>query len=268
VRAGGRNESSRPACGTDSDWLCTSSGRGICQQRDEESELTPFYVGSGGNYKQVTTYKYVGKGEGEYQISRPRCHGTSPWICIVTFLGMTAVVLPFFTLRWPSSVDDEDPPPSTGRRGHFDCSSHGNRSNSWSEAQRAWCCRHESTVGCGTLQEALHANNGHSFNCLADVASWRSDWSIKKQDWCCRHKGLGCRAPPYQHSVTGVPFHCDDSTPNSMGAWSDRQRLLCCLQANLGCPEGLHQTWAKSLTTTTTTTNTIPQVRNATVLAA
>mmetsp|Transcript_104754 Transcript_104754/g.208136 ORF Transcript_104754/g.208136 Transcript_104754/m.208136 type:complete len:264 (-) Transcript_104754:58-849(-) len=259
---GSRNESSG-SCGTNNDGLCGSTRRGMCQQRDEESELTPIYVGSGGNYEQVTTYKYVGRGGGEYQISRSRCQSSSPWICIVVYLGMTAVALPFSTFRWPSPADDDAPPRAARRHGRFDCSTHGNRSDSWPEAQRAWCCRRKVVVGCDAVQNVPPPDDEPSFNCLANIANWRGDWTPEKQDWCCQHKGLGCRAQPARHRRDGVSLNCDSSAPNSTSAWSGRQRLLCCLQANRGCPEVFRQTVVMPSISTTT-----PQARNATVLAA
>lgn len=124
----------------------------------------------------------------------------------------------------------------------------------WSEAKRAWCCKHSnrgcpttttSTTTTTTTRQLDVCHTGHHLDWSADTKAWCCnhyhigcgvdychagpylEWSANKKAWCCHHYHIGCGSPP--------KFDCHAALLNWRKAWSISKKEWCCKHAALGC---------------------------------
>merc|ERR1712066_976093 len=115
------------------------------------------YVGTGGDYKQETTYKYVGQGAGDFEMVAVPTNFRSNWcMCLVPLL-LLLLLLPLLLYLLPQLSSEPvttlppipvpTPAPVTGHTTSkpYDCKSQG----LWSFDKKGWCCKHYG-VGCPT----------------------------------------------------------------------------------------------------------------------
>jgi len=83
----------------------------------------------------------------------------------------------------------------------YDCDTHSDRSDSWSEERRDWCCErgHGSSRDC-PLRGSSTTWSIH--DCVAGYANWRRIWSLGKQEFCCTHFERGCATHPSSATST------------------------------------------------------------------
>merc|ERR1712190_367812 len=80
------------ACGTGAGGACGAGGAGCGTSYDATGVLS--YVGAGGDYKQETTYRYVGHGAGDFEmVGVPTNFRSNILVCIIPFLLL--LLLPF-----------------------------------------------------------------------------------------------------------------------------------------------------------------------------
>jgi len=156
-----------------------------------------------------TSYRFVGKGEGEFEMQANSRLGlfwiSTGCLCLTALLCVACWCFRSASAR-PTEAD-------------LDCSS-GLESwrHSWSEAKRAWCCqRHQ--VGCTT--------SSRPHDCTKGFSSWQSGWSNAKKAWCCAQERVGCRP---------LPFDCNEGFTTKSLNWTVDKRYYCCLHARRGCP--------------------------------
>mmetsp|Transcript_32129 Transcript_32129/g.93878 ORF Transcript_32129/g.93878 Transcript_32129/m.93878 type:complete len:126 (-) Transcript_32129:72-449(-) len=104
------------------------------------------YVGNNqGEWIAETTYKYVGKGKGEFNVNQG---GEKPkpgmnWCHMVGLLAFFVVVAFVALLLWPTG---------DAKKPTFDCESEAdNFLVAWSAEKMAWCCR-KIGKGCSNLR--------------------------------------------------------------------------------------------------------------------
>jgi len=240
------------ACGVGHGEDCTACGVGC--SGGGQGALS--YVGSGqGQYAQETTYKYVGYG-GDF--GRPRRDFT----CVITSCCLLSLLLLIPLLCWLLSGTSSSLP--------FDCEagfgSAAMIENSWSQAQKDYCC---TTVGRGCATTALPApivtmpatpfptppptppptspaapsGPVDPFNCAVDA---ENTWAADKKEWCCRihHRGCPPTAPPPRPIMPiatlpprpADPYNCNDGFANWQAGWSVAKKEWCCRVHGKGCP--------------------------------
>merc|ERR1719254_469210 len=121
---------------------------GACGGYDETTVLS--YCGQGGDWAAETTYKYVGKGAGEFEMVTVPTNIRQGWCYCVVAVGLVGVVLylltssPTTTTTAPIIIPTTTPQdiPSTTSEPYC-CKSKG----LWSLDKKAYCCKHYG-VGC------------------------------------------------------------------------------------------------------------------------
>merc|ERR1739848_14109 len=133
--------------------------------------------------------------------------------------------------------------------------------NSWSQAQKDYCCM---TVGRGCATTALPApiitvpptpfptppptppptrpaapsGPVDPFNCAVDA---ENTWAADKKEWCCRIHHRGCPQPivmpvPQPVAPAADPYNCADGFANWQAGWSVAKKEWCCRVHCKGCP--------------------------------
>eukprot|EP00413_Alexandrium_margalefii_P008904 CAMPEP_0204552362 /NCGR_PEP_ID=MMETSP0661-20131031/26544_1 /ASSEMBLY_ACC=CAM_ASM_000606 /TAXON_ID=109239 /ORGANISM="Alexandrium margalefi, Strain AMGDE01CS-322" /LENGTH=542 /DNA_ID=CAMNT_0051559371 /DNA_START=59 /DNA_END=1687 /DNA_ORIENTATION=- len=139
----------------------------------------------------------------------------------------------------------------------FDCiAGYANWENVWSTRKKAWCCVHGGLkLGCPTTARPSASPAASTsgapapvttflipFDCLAGLASWKSDWSSRKKSWCCQHSQRGCEGPQPAPSKppalvdNGPPFDCTAGYSDWEATWSIIKKAWCCQHHQQGCP--------------------------------
>merc|ERR1719254_327100 len=122
---------------------------GACGGYDETSVLS--YVGQGGDWSAETTYKYVGKGAGEFEMVAVPTNIKQGWCYCVVAVSLVGVVL-YLLMSTPTTTTTEiiiptttpqDIPTTTSEP--YCCKSNG----LWSLEKKSWCCKHYG-AGCPT----------------------------------------------------------------------------------------------------------------------
>merc|ERR1719400_2190170 len=79
------------ACGTGPGAGCGAGGAGCGTSHDTTGVLS--YVGAGGDYKQETTYRYVGQGVGDFEmVAVPTNFRSNICVCIIPLLLLLLLV--------------------------------------------------------------------------------------------------------------------------------------------------------------------------------
>jgi len=85
---------------------------------------------------------------------------------------------------------------------YHDCrASPTNVRSEWSDEKQNWCCKHQG-VACSAVNPAARTG-GHvvhnakqgtaqKFDCLMDLADFRTKWAEDKKVWCCEHRNVAC----------------------------------------------------------------------------
>eukprot|EP00405_Crypthecodinium_cohnii_P050600 CAMPEP_0206595430 /NCGR_PEP_ID=MMETSP0325_2-20121206/42985_1 /ASSEMBLY_ACC=CAM_ASM_000347 /TAXON_ID=2866 /ORGANISM="Crypthecodinium cohnii, Strain Seligo" /LENGTH=564 /DNA_ID=CAMNT_0054106121 /DNA_START=122 /DNA_END=1812 /DNA_ORIENTATION=+ len=184
-----------------------------CGFRTEEDMVMGYVGSSAGSYIQETTYKYVGKGNGQYDPEKKRNRGTGGggYLCcglccgLSTALGVTGVA---WLIMYIATT--------TTTRG-YDCNSD---QVLWSTAHTIYCCSNERKGCLASLP----------FDCDAGLANSVRGWSPSKQDWCCKNEMKGCET---QKAL--LDYDCDAGLSNWEHGWSDNKKAWCCANEHKGC---------------------------------
>jgi len=225
------------------------SGAGCGPGYDTTGVLT--YVGPGGEYRQETTYKYVGQGAGNFGVVPvPTNFRCNIWLLIIPLLLLLVPFLLYLlsqlsvtpvTTTLPPIV----PTPVTTSE-PYDCHGQG----LWSFDQKGWCCEHYG-VGCPT--KAPSTTSPCPFDCNAGYNEWPlqwvKGWTGAKKIYCCKTAGRGCATelpPPSGLPPSGLPGEADTG-PYDCNAgyhpcfhclkqqWSPKKLSWCCTNKNKGC---------------------------------
>merc|ERR1711948_224948 len=101
-------------------------------------------------YSAETTYKYVGKGAGEFEmVTVPTNIKPGYFYCVVAF-ALVAVVIYLLNPMAPTTTTTAQDITTTSEP--YCCKSNG----LWSLDKKAWCCKHYG-VGCPTTAPPTHA---------------------------------------------------------------------------------------------------------------
>jgi len=261
VRRGG------DACGCD-DGCGTGCGAGCGPGYDTTGVLS--YVGAGGDYRQETTYRYVGQGAGDFEVVPvPTNIRSNICLCLIPLLLLLLLApLLLYLLPQLSSAPETTtfppvpvPAPVTTSE-PYDCHSQG----LWSFDQKGWCCDHYG-VGCPTTPPPTPApppppppppmpvstTSPCPFDCNAGYNEWPlqwvKGWTGAKKLFCCKTAGRGCPSelpPPSGLPPSGLPGEADMG-PYDCNAgyhpcfhclkqqWSPKKLSWCCTNMNKGC---------------------------------
>mmetsp|Transcript_33911 Transcript_33911/g.66709 ORF Transcript_33911/g.66709 Transcript_33911/m.66709 type:complete len:353 (-) Transcript_33911:396-1454(-) len=188
----------------------------------EDAQLS--YVGNGrGKYMQETTYKFVGKGAGNFDDvgvpsigSLPPVNSRCAWLSLCGFLSLLLLgPLLWWLLAAAAGW-------WRGYEGKHDCQAGYNSwQKSWSDNKKAWCCEKFSR-GC----------TQRPYDCHAGLDNWHSGWSDGKKAWCCNTERIGCSVA----STTSLPYDCNTGVDNWSHGWSVNKKVWCCMNARRGCP--------------------------------
>merc|ERR1719367_2051695 len=154
LHAGGGGGGGGGACGCD-DSCGTGPGGGAGCGTGYDTTGVLSYVGAGGDYRQETTYKYVGHGAGDFEavpvvtnVSRNMCWCIIPLLLSLLLLPLLLFLLPQLsaadTTTTPVPVVMTAPAPITTSE-PYDCKTQG----LWSFDKKGWCCKNYG-VGCPT----------------------------------------------------------------------------------------------------------------------
>jgi len=162
---------------------CLGTTAAICTcSPDGESMMS--YVGiNKGEWVAETTYKYVGKGMGEFNVGQDASaqKSTWNWCHYVAAAAACAVVVFAGVLLWPASGGSSSQKSSPRVA---DCQvGYDNWKTGWSAAKKEFCCKE---VGRGCPSKSATAE---VFECDAHD---KSVWSAAKQSWCCDNKKMRC----------------------------------------------------------------------------
>merc|ERR1712038_1856540 len=215
------------------------------------------YVGAGGDYRQETTYKYVGQGAGDFEmVAVPTNFRTNCCACIIPLL-LLLLLLPLLLYLLPAlsteptttlpPIPVPTPAPILTTSEPYDCLSQG----LWSFDKKGWCCKHYG-VGCPTTPRPA-TTSPCPYDCTAGYDEWPNQWvkgwSGAKKLFCCRTAHRGCPSqlpPPSGLPPSGVPGEADTG-PYDCNAgyhpcfhclkqqWSPKKLQWCCTNMNKGC---------------------------------
>merc|ERR1719411_401467 len=249
---------------------CGAGGAGCGTSYDTTGVLS--YVGAGGDYKQDTTYRYVGQGAGDFEmVGVPTNFRSNILVCIIPLL-LLLLLVPFLLYLLPqlsSAPQTTMPPviptpaPMPQPTEPYDCKSQG----LWSFDKKGWCCKHYGT-GCPTTHPPTPAprpappapkplprstTSPCPFDCTAGYNEWPQQWvkgwSGAKKLYCCRTIGRGCPSelpPPSGLPPSGLP-PAPDTGPYDCNAgyhpcfhclrqqWSPNKLAWCCTNQQKGC---------------------------------
>jgi len=222
------------------------------------------YVGGGmGDYTQETTYRYVGRGAGEFGVLHVPTAMRSNYCCLCIPLLLLLLLLPLFYLLSASSPKTTNPHCYRGDP------------STWGPIKSAWCCHHVGR-GCPTTQPPPPPTTTYvppptlppptttlapttttapcKFDCNAGYddlgpLQWVKGWSGAKKLYCCKTVQRGCASelpPPSGLPPSGEPplpdtFHydCNAGYHNCYHClklqWSPSKRQYCCKNENKGC---------------------------------
>jgi len=215
----------------------------MCDCGTTETNHTPTFVGAGkGCYRQETTYKYVGDGEGTFALAEvrgPASHVTPcPYICCAC-IGCLLCSMPWVLFlglpRLRTSILSTNPGTGQHETWQYDCQLRKDdrehrfllmKHERWTDKERTWCCQ-KYGQGCPSLASP--------FDCGAGLDNWERGWADNKIEWCCKHKQVACRTPP--KSTSGSDFDCLAGYAAWEMVWSDEKKRWCCHHRNRGCPE-------------------------------
>merc|ERR1719384_157240 len=257
------------ACGCDDG--CGAGGTGCGTSYDTTGVLS--YVGNGGDYKQETTYTYVGRGAGDFEmVGVPTNFRSNICVCLIPLLLLLLLVpLLLYLLPQMSASPTTTPAPApiqtmapmtTSKP--FDCKSQG----LWSFDKKGWCCKNYG-VGCPTKPPPAprppppppppaprpipSTTSPCPFDCNAGYNEWPlqwvKGWTGAKKMFCCRTAGRGCPSelpPPSGLPPSGLPgeedngpFDCNAGYHNCFHClkrqWSPTKLRWCCTNQNKGC---------------------------------
>merc|ERR1711915_1047298 len=255
---GGMHHNSGGNCGCDDS--CGAGGAGCGTSYDTTGVLS--YVGAGGDYKQETTYRYVGQGAGDFEmVGVPTNFRSNIWICIIPLLLLLFVPFLLYLLPQLSSAPETTMPPVIPTPAPmpqptepYDCKSQG----LWSFDKKGWCCQHYG-VGCPTTPAPAPpaprpiTTSPCPFDCNAGYNEWPlqwvKGWSGAKKIYCCKTVQRGCASelpPPSGLPPSGLP-PAPDTGPYDCNAgyhpcfhclqhqWSPSKLSWCCTNMQKGC---------------------------------
>mmetsp|Transcript_95362 Transcript_95362/g.240281 ORF Transcript_95362/g.240281 Transcript_95362/m.240281 type:complete len:291 (+) Transcript_95362:265-1137(+) len=212
------------------------------------------YVGAGGgDYAQEVTYKFVGCGQGEFDVvserqTRPACLFIGGCVgFVLLFAVMVLLLIP--TPTTTTTVLTTTLP--------YDCNAGlSNWQAGWSIAKKGWCCQNQKK-GCPppptpprppapppkpppTPPPPQPPTPQLPFDCNAGFANWQAGWSVPKKGWCCAHGGKGCTTPPPPPPppppTPSLPYDCNAGFANWQSGWSVQKKAWCCQNGGKGCP--------------------------------
>lgn len=221
-QGGGANCGCDDSCGMGPGGGCGAGGAGCGTSYDTTGVLS--YVGAGGDYKQETTYRYVGQGAGDFEmVGVPTNFRSNICVCIIPLLLLLLLVplllwlLPQLSAEPVTTMPPVMPTPMPAPQPTepYDCDGGGL-------------------------------------------------WSFDKKGWCCQHYGKGCTKPPtpaphpppapIPHpmpqpmpmpiiTTSPCPFDCtqgyNEWPMQWVKGWSAAKKLFCCRTAQRGCPSEL-----------------------------
>jgi len=243
------------ACGCD-DGCGAGNGAGCGTGYDTTGVLS--YVGAGGDYRQETTYKYVGQGAGDFAtIPVPTGYRCNIWLLIIPLLLLLVPFLLFLLSRLSATpvtttTLPPPPPPPVPTTEPYDC----NAAGAWSQEHADWCCEHYGK-GCPTKApkpvKPASTTSPCPFDCNAGYNEWPMQWvkgwTGAKKMYCCKTAGRGCATelpPPSGLPPSGIPGEADTG-PYDCNAgyhpcyhclkqqWSPHKLSWCCTNQNKGC---------------------------------
>merc|ERR1719410_3296525 len=244
------------ACGCDD--ACDGGGCGAGCGPGYDTTGVLSYVGAGGDYKQETTFTYVGQGAGDFEmVAVPSNIRSNICVCIIPLI-LLLLLVPLLLYLLPQLSAEP-----------YDCKAPG----VWSIDQNAWCCEHYA-VGCPTPAPLPpppapaplppppapappppppSTTSPCPFDCNAGYNEWPlqwvKGWTGAKKLYCCKTAGRGCASelpPPSGLPPSGLPgepdmgpydcnagyhpcFHCLKQQ------WSPKKLSWCCANMNKGC---------------------------------
>merc|ERR1712039_780446 len=85
---------------------------------------------------------------------------------------------------------------------YHDCkASPTNIRSGWSDEKQKWCCKNQG-VACaavnptartgGHIVHVEKAGSPAKFDCMMDIADFKTKWHEDKKVWCCEKKNIGC----------------------------------------------------------------------------
>merc|ERR1719436_1920183 len=222
------------------------------------------YVGAGGDYRQETTYKYVGQGAGDFEVVPvPTNFRSNICLCIIPLLLLLLVPLLLYLLPQLSAepvmttlppIPAPTPAPEMPTTEPYDCNVKG----LWSLAQKGYCCK-KYGAGCPTTPPPTPAPRPPPPpppapatpppppNCAVGAPA---SWPLGKKTYCCIHHHIGCPTtpapppvpvtpPPYvpppvpvsqqiMPVTTSCPFDCNAGFSNWQKGWSPAKKEFCC----------------------------------------
>merc|ERR1719491_859222 len=251
---------------------CGTGGAGCGTSYDTTGVLS--YVGAGGDYKQETTYRYVGQGAGDFEmVGVPTNFRSNICVCIIPLL-LLLLLIPFLLYLLPQLSSEPvttmppvvpTPMPAPQPTEPYDCNGGGGL---WSFDKKGWCCQH---FGKGCTKPPTPAprpppapnpiphpmpvitTSPCPFDCTQGYNEWPlqwvKGWSAAKKIFCCRTAQRGCPSelpPPSGLPPSGLP-PAADTGPYDCAAgyhpcfhclrqqWSPSKLAWCCTNQQKGC---------------------------------
>eukprot|EP00418_Pyrodinium_bahamense_P028895 CAMPEP_0179145710 /NCGR_PEP_ID=MMETSP0796-20121207/70320_1 /TAXON_ID=73915 /ORGANISM="Pyrodinium bahamense, Strain pbaha01" /LENGTH=512 /DNA_ID=CAMNT_0020846129 /DNA_START=27 /DNA_END=1565 /DNA_ORIENTATION=+ len=209
-----------------------------CGTLDDQGRTLSFVGFGRGDYRQETTYRYVGDGVGEFDVVNSTTT-VPPWClclgcigCLVPLIGLVIYSIVHLTAATPMDTSGMNADPSSNSDG-YDCrTGYINRKRGWSAAKKHWCCQKEG-LGCSSAFprydcQAIKAG-------LEDEEGWVADRD--QRAWCCERQHVGCAEPSRtsRRSNTPLPYNCSAGVDLWQSGWSNGKKAWCCKHGGPGC---------------------------------
>lgn len=227
------------------------------------SPVMSFVGGGRGDYVQETTYRYVGRGAGEFEAVMPQgISGGSIGLKFTAVFGSLLLVVYVVCAAPTVAVVTTTPAP-------FDCEAGAaNWQLAWSADKQQYCCQLMGR-GCSTSPPALlpfstlpaapppsspqpstvaatlpppaptiamlvtQPPTPEPYDCNVGGVG---EWSSEKKVWCCLHYRNGCPTLLPPPTPPPVPYDCAAGVANWQAGWSVDKKDWCCSHTGKGCP--------------------------------
>lgn len=225
------------ACGTGDAFSCgtgtvnsTSSSCGTVH----DGSMMPQYVGSGkGAYLQVSTFRYVGDGAGEFDVVEEpsTCR---PRVCLCLCLGILAALAAVAV--WRHHSPDDQPASSDMSATDWGSQHRQDGRASKGDGDHWTGCNGEAPCTSSTKSSSSsHAEAALTFDCVIGYSSWEDGWIKEKKEYCCRAFGRGCEKSMTHAKDPG--FDCKAGLDHLDSGWSDEKRVWCCARGEASVRE-------------------------------
>lgn len=222
---------------------------GVCLEELPQDQGTPngaptwSYAGQRrGHYELLSTYEYVGRGNGSFDVEPSPQPGES-YTGLKAFTVTFSAALLILLLAPQTEIQREVLFARSARWVHKSSERIGRVTKEWDLKLPAvrWKGLHFDVPSLPNIPGGTNGTDApaptpvsvsmrDAYDCSGGAArAVQGAWSGLKKDWCCRHQAVGC--PPGDENT----YNCEEGRSDWEKAWSSDRKDYCCGYLRDGC---------------------------------